>query len=197
MKEKVFRMKIRLAKVEDALGMARVIVDTFLSSNRGIMSEEALRKRKEEWTYVVSAGNWKKAIEGIADGAMPLSCLYVAEAETGEIVGLALGGPSKDENDPAEVGEIDVLYVSESYQRKGIGRALARAAAAHLARFGMTRLHICTPTANTEGRIFYDRIGGQVIGTREDYEDGELIPLVVYEWPDMQTFANRDNQLNL
>ena len=184
-------MKIRPASYEDALPMARVIVDTFLSSNRGIMSEAAWLKRKQEWTYEVSAGNWAEAVEEIKSGKTPLCCLYVAEDERGEVVGLAYGCPSKDAADPKEVGEIDILYVRESHQRKGIGRALAQATAAHLARLGMTRLHICTPVENKEGRVFYDRLGGQVVSTRDDYEDGELCVLVVYEWPDMQAFANR------
>jgi ribosomal protein S18 acetylase RimI-like enzyme len=180
-------MKIRLAQIEDAPEMARVIVDTFLATNRGVLSEQAWQRRKEEWTYEVSANNWRNAIDEIADGVEANSCIYVAEAETSEVVGLAMGCPVKEEAEAKAVGstaigEVDVLYVSQSHQRQGIGRALLQATAAHLARLGMTKLHICTPVANTEGRIFYDRLGGRIIGTRDDYSDGELIPLVIYEW---------------
>lgn len=192
-------MKIRLATVDDARGMARVIVDTFLAANRGVLSEEAWQRRKAEWTHEVSARNWESAINGIADSSSPTECIYVAEDETGEIVGVAMGCPSPDENDPKDIGpknigEVNLLYVSESHQKQGIGRALVQATAAHLARSGMTKLHIATAEANTEGRIFYERIGGRIVGTRQDFGDGEPLPLVVYEWPDIHIFATMNEQ---
>jgi ribosomal protein S18 acetylase RimI-like enzyme len=190
---KVFHMKIRLATIEDALPMARVFVDTFLAVNRGVMPEEWMQKRKQMWPYELFAHDYQQVIAEIAEDFRPRTCVYVAEDETGKVVGFSLGCPSKDEEAPEEVGEIDLLYVSENYQRKGIGRALAQAAAAHLARLGMTRLHILTPIDHTQGRSFYDKLGGQVVGTRDDYDDGELITLVIYEWADMQAFAGKDH----
>lgn len=180
-------MKIRPATVEDAPGMARVIVDTFLASNRGIMSPEALQRRKQTWTYEVSARNWRRAIEEMTEGDSAI-CIYVAEDEGGQVVGLSLGCPARDETATAEVGEIDVLYVAESHQRRGIGRALAQTTAAHLAGWGMRKLQICTPVANTQARRFYNKLGGRIIGTRDDYDEGEVIPLVIYEWANIQAF---------
>ena len=176
-KERVLRIKIRLAQYEDALPMAQVIVDTFLSANRGIMSEWALRKREQEWTYEVSARNWEEAIVDIANGSSARSCIYVAEDETEGVVGLSMGCPSKSKDDPEEVGEVDILYVRESHQRQGIGRALVQAVAADLAQMGMTTIHIYTPVASTEARSFYKALGGRAIGTRDDVDDGEVIPL--------------------
>jgi ribosomal protein S18 acetylase RimI-like enzyme len=183
-------MKIRLATLEDAPAIAHVIVDTFLSSNRGIMSEAALQKRKEEWTYEVSAHNWRTMMREMAEGVSAFSCLYVAETDAGEVVGLSLGCPSKNEGDPRDMGEVDILYVSESHQRHGFGRALVQATAAHLARLGMTRLRICTPVANAQGRSFYEKLGGQVIGIQNDIDEGEVIPLVIYFWADIQSVVN-------
>ena len=183
-------IKIRPAQLDDALPMGKVIVDTFLASNRGLMSEAAWQRRKENWTYEVSAGNWRDLMLEIAAGRAPATCLYVAEDEAGKVVGMALGCPSKDEQDRADVGEIDVLYVSEAYQRRGIGSLLTQATAAHLARAGMTRLHICTPANNVQGRRFYEKLGGRVEGMREDDEDGEVVTLVVYAWSDIHTLVN-------
>jgi ribosomal protein S18 acetylase RimI-like enzyme len=194
-------MKIRPATVEDTPAMARVIVDTFLASNVGIMSEEAWQRRKQEWTYEVSAHSWQTTIEEMAQGICEFTCLLVAEDTEedtkGDVVGLALAGPSKDKDDPDDVGEIDILYVREDKQRQGFGRALAQAAAVEMAAAGMTQLRICTPAANTQGRRFYDKLGGRVIGTRDDYEEGELILLVVYAWDDMHAFAGLDTPATL
>jgi ribosomal protein S18 acetylase RimI-like enzyme len=193
-------MVIRPGRLEDAPGMAHVIVDTFLASNRGLMSDAALERRRQTWTYEVSARNWREVMQGIATGNRLHTCVYVAEGEDGQILGLALGLPAKEEeaalntreNSTSEVraGEIDVLYVHLNHQRRGIGRALAQATAAQLTAWGMTKLYICTPDNNVQGRRFYDKLGGTIVGTRDDYDDGELIRLVVYAWDDIQAFIH-------
>lgn len=190
-------MKIRPAQAADAPAMARVIVDTFLETNLGLISDEAWQRRKEEWTYDVSERAWLETIEEIASDHASMLCIYVAEDENGEVVGFAYGCPSKDESerdDRAVIGEVDVLYIRQSHQRQGYGRALAQTAAAHLARRGMQKLHICTPDNSIQSRRFYERLGGQVVTTRDDYEDGEKVVLVVYEWADIWAFANGLNE---
>lgn len=173
-------MLIRRARIDDAQGMARVIVDTFLQANQGVLSDEALQRRRQEWTYDVSARNWSETLRDIEDGADPSTCIYVA-VDGDEIVGLALGCPSEE---GGAVGEVGVLYVRADYQRRGIGRRLVQAVAAHLARLGMPVLHIATALASAQSRRFYESLGGQLIGTREDHNDGEPLLLVVYEWQD-------------
>lgn len=194
-------MKIRPAQAADAPVMARVIIDTFLETNRGLMSEAAWQRRKDEWTYDVSARYWLEVIEAIKHGDVPMMCLFVAEDERGDVVGFAYGCPSSDELENGEdcqvvIGEVDVLYVRKSHQRQGYGRALAQATALYLARRGMKKLHICTPDNSVDSRRFYEKLGGQVVKTRDDFEDEEKIVLVVYEWADIWAFANEEQQPN-
>jgi GNAT superfamily N-acetyltransferase len=181
-------MKIRPAKIEDALPVAQVIVDVFSGTYHGIVPDEVLQQRKH--TYDESAHRWREVIEAIEQGRSPLSCVYVAENAEGEVIGMSYACPSKDEARPEHVGELDMLYIRENYQRQGVGSALVQVTAAHMARVGMTTLHICTPTAHTQGRRFYDKLGGKIVGTREDHDNGEVIPLVVYEWANIQTLVN-------
>lgn len=187
-------MKIRPARVEDALAMARVLIDTFMATNRETMSAEAYQKRQQEWTYEVSARNWASFLSEIANGEQPRCCVYVAEGETGEVIGLADGCPSKTPGDGEEVGELDVLYVAESHQRQGVGRALVQTVAADLADKGMPTLHICTPVVATEARRFYERLGGRAIGTRDDDEDGEVVQLVIYEWKEARLLLGGESK---
>lgn len=182
-------MRIRLARHEDATAMAHVIVDTFLLSNRGILSDAALRRRKEEWTYEVSARNWQRALAEIANEVNPHDCIYVAEDQSGEIVGISVGCPSGDIT--GDIGEISALYVRESSQRQGVGRALLLATATHLAGLGMTKLHIRTQIANSQSRHFYEKLGGEMIGTAADDGDGELLPLAIYEWANIQVLTGK------
>jgi ribosomal protein S18 acetylase RimI-like enzyme len=113
----------------------------------------------------------------------------VAEDDNGEVIGLAMGAISGDEEAGEIIGEVYALYVSEKSQRQGAGRTLVQATAAQLARWGMTKLQIATQAANGAGRHFYERIGGHVVGTRTIDEEGDELELVVYEWSDIQSIA--------
>lgn len=180
-------MIIRQAGVDDALAMAHVIVDTFMQANQGVMPEEALEKRRKEWTYEASARSWEETLRGIDGGKDPHCCVYVAENAAGEVVGLAYGSPSVAGEG---IGEVGMLYVRADHQGQGIGRALVQAVAAYLAQQGMPTLYIAALAASEPARRFYESLGGQLVGTREDYENGVLIPLVVYGWADTQALIS-------
>jgi GNAT superfamily N-acetyltransferase len=179
------RMTIRAARLEDTPAMARVIVDTYLSAHRGQIPEGAWARRKQEWTYEVSEAAWTRSLREIASGASPRDCIYVALDERGEITGLAMGGLSGEEAS-GNTGEVYALYVRESHQRRGVGRRLVQAVAAHLVGLGMTALLIPTLPANAPARRFYEALGGQVVGEREGEDYGFMIPEVVYGWTDIQ-----------
>lgn len=186
-------MKIRSARLDDALGMAHVIIDTFLAANAGILSEAALQKRREEWTYEVSARSWATTLADIERGADPHSCIYVAVAPGDQVIGLVMGHLEPTASDiDATVGEVDILYVAMNHQGQGIGQALVKTAATRLAQMGATTLHIATLAAATQARRFYESIGGQVIGMREHLGDGDPLPLVIYAWEDIRTLIAPD-----
>lgn len=177
-------MVIRAACEEDAPAMGRVMVDTYLAAHRDQMPAEAWTKRAEEWTPEVSADGWARTLREIAADEQSQDCIYVAEDDGGEIVGLAMGGPANAEEVP-QTGAVYALYVSMSYQGQGLGRRLVQAVAAQVAQHGMTALHIGCLAANTPARGFYEAIGGRLIGERLFNEDGIMLPEVVYGWTTM------------
>jgi ribosomal protein S18 acetylase RimI-like enzyme len=182
-------MLIRVARAEDAPAMARVIVDTGRSAHRDQVPEELLLRTPPplEEAYAESERNWRRFLGEIAGGACPRDCAYVAEDEAGEVIGLAVGGPARGDA-PENTGEIRVLYVRDSHQRRGFGRHLVQAVAAHLAQRGMPALRIGCLAANTPARRFYEALGGRVVGTREFDQDGVMLPEVVYGWTDTVAF---------
>jgi GNAT superfamily N-acetyltransferase len=169
--------------------MARVIVDTGRSAHRDQMPEELLLLSRSsfEEAYAESEHNWLRFLREIGDGTSPRDCAYVAEDEAREVIGLAVGGPARA-NAPENTGEIRVLYVRESHQRRGFGRRLVQAVAAHLAQLGMPALLIGCLAANTPARRFYEALGGRVVGAREFDQDGVMLPEVVYGWADTHFF---------
>jgi ribosomal protein S18 acetylase RimI-like enzyme len=183
-------MWIRVATIEDAPALARVIVDTGRSAYRGQIPDEVLFKPTLAEAYVESERNWQRSLQEIADGRNPQARIYVAEDETSAVVGLAMGGPPKQKLLPNS-GEIYVLYVCEQQQQRGLGRALVQAVATHLAQMGMLALLIGCLATNTPARRFYERLGGRVVAEREHDQDGALLPEVVYGWADLQLLVRK------
>lgn len=179
-------MYVRPAQDEDVDAMAHVIVDTFLLAHMGQLPGEAMRRRKEEWTYDVSANAWLRTLREIADAENPLDCVFVACDEAGEVIGLAMGTPAEGFD---RTGEVCVLYVRPEWQRRGVGRRLVQSVAQWLRERGFIALHIATLPANAPARKFYEAIGGVVIGQRELDEYGYKVVNVVYSWPDIRVLT--------
>jgi hypothetical protein len=51
--------RIRLAKLEDAPALGRVMVDTYLTAHRGQIPEEQWQRRRQAWTDAVSERGWR------------------------------------------------------------------------------------------------------------------------------------------
>ena len=180
---------IRPARVDDAPAMAHMGVETFLSAHRGQMPEAVWLKRRDEWTEEMSARNWARTLREIADDTNPRECVYVAIDEASdEVVGIAMGQPAADPA-PANTGEVNVLYVRESHQGRGLGRRLVQAVAGHLRQLGMPALEIAVLTANTPARGFYEALGGQLVREAEFEDYGYLLPEVVYRWADTKALV--------
>jgi GNAT superfamily N-acetyltransferase len=79
--------------------------------------------------------------------------------ENGEIVGFVIFGASRDEDAPADTGEIYAIYVREECWNRGIGRLLLDHARASLAASGSTRLTLWT-LAGVEKTIRFYRSSG-------------------------------------
>lgn len=182
-------MHIRLALEDDADAMARVIVDTFLSAHEGHMPDEAMRRRREEWTHEVSANGWRRTLRSIAQDANPLECIFVASDDAGEVIGLTMGVPA--EGFP-NTGEVSALYVRADWQGRGLGRQLVQTAAAWLHQRGFTALHIAVLAANAPARRFYEAIGGVVVGALEIDEYGITLPGVIYGWPNISALVSSE-----
>lgn len=176
---------IRPARVEDAQAMGRVMVDTYMEAHHEQMPEAAWHKRKNEWTYEVSARSWERSLRELAEDENLHECYFVAEDASGAVVGLAMGQPAW-ETAPKTTGEVCALYVHPGYQGHGIGRRLVQAVARQMAGWGFTILHISVLKANAPARHFYEAIGGQPIGERTFDEEGFLLPGVTYAWPDIR-----------
>ena len=174
-------MRIRTACLEDAPALAHVLIDTGRATYPGQIPDEVLFMQPLEDAYAESERNWRRSLQEIAAGETVPAQIFVAEDETGRVVGLAMGGPPKQAVLP-QSGELYVLNVRREQQGRGLGRALVTAVSIHLAQAGLSALQIGCLATNAPARRFYEHLGGRVVTERTFDQDGAMLLEVVYGW---------------
>src|SRR5580700_685673 len=117
------RLEIREATIRDAAGIAKVHVDCWRSTYRGLMPDALLDR--------LEYGNREAMWTGILDESdRTLEFVWVAESED-KVVGFSSGGRERSGR-PGRRGEIYAIYVLAESQRRGLGRALLEAIACDL-----------------------------------------------------------------
>ncbi len=173
-------MRIREAKQGDAANMARVLIDSRRSAHRDHIPEKSLLA----FTYGESERNWARTLHELSESDQSRECIYVAENDAGEMIGIAMGGPERT-NHPLYSGEIYILYLLPAYHRQGIGRQLTRVVVRRLVEHGMRSLLIRVLKANAPARRFYEALGGQPVLEEQIEEDGAVLDQVAYGWKDI------------
>lgn len=173
-------MIIRLADVADAAGIARVHVDTWRTTYRGIVPDEFLAGL----SHAQRQAAWERHL------AEPsaLQCVYVAEND-GEVVGFANGGPERS-NDPIYRGELYAIYILEPWQHHGIGKAFVMEIARWLVDHGCTSMLVWV-LAQNPSRRFYEALGGTYVRNRTITIGGAPLEEVAYGWKDLGTALTR------
>ncbi len=162
-------MIIRKAKMEDAEEIAKVHVDSWRTTYKGIVPDSYLEtlhyeKREEIWRTAIPTGN-----------------VFVAENEEGRIVGFANGGKERSGQYPGYDGELYAIYLLEAYQGKGIGSTLVKKVIEYLKEKGINSMIILALEDNP-ACMFYETLGGKRMGTEELEIGGKEFTEVVYGW---------------
>lgn len=143
-------IKIRLATLDDLLGIAKVHIDSWRTTYKGIVADEFIASLTYEW----SKERQRYLIENED------TFIFVAEDTNGNIVGFASGGPERN-NDPIYMGELYAIYLLKEYQSKGIGKQLFNAVIKHLSANGINSLLVLVLEDNTPAIKFYEALGGE------------------------------------
>jgi GNAT superfamily N-acetyltransferase len=165
-------MLIRAAQPADVPGIARVVVDSWRTTYRGIIPDAVL----DDLSYEERARIWAQAIDN------PASVVYVAATPAGEIVGAATGGPAPAEYSDYQ-GELQAIYLLAAHQGQGLGRRLLAAVAQQLAERDLFSLLVWVLAENPACR-FYEALGGQPAGARPFAIGGVTLTLLAYGWAD-------------
>ncbi|WP_121662101.1 GNAT family N-acetyltransferase [Metabacillus litoralis] len=166
-------MKIRAAEIRDVIPMSRVHIDSWKTTYNGLLSDKYL----ESLSYKKKEQLWKQVI--------PNGGVFVAENESGDIIGFASGGKERTGNYDQFKGELYAIYLLDQYQRKGIGRKLFKAVVHFLQVQHIDSLVVWVVEGN-KSCLFYEAIGGIILDSTEVEIGGAKVKEILYGWNDIK-----------
>jgi ribosomal protein S18 acetylase RimI-like enzyme len=159
--------RIREAHAADAPSIARVHVDCWRTSYSGLVPDSLL----DRLDYAERERQWSATL------AQQRATTLVAE-EGGQIVGFASCGPDRSGN-PEYRSELYAIYVLADRQRRGFGKELFLSAARRLQDRGYESMLLWVLEQNPS-RGFYDKLGGVVVGKKEERFGEAMLAEVAY-----------------
>jgi GNAT superfamily N-acetyltransferase len=168
-------LRIRRAGPGDARGIGRVHVETWRATYAGIVPDQVLVEMSADG----KASQWRRMLLRPQAG----EAVLVAEMPQIGLVGFASCGRA-DSGSLGIDGEIHTLYVHPDWQEQGIGRRLLCAALRWLKRSGRRGAFLWVLSQNPS-RFFYEAMGGERIGEREEKLWQVALPEIAYAWPDL------------
>ena len=174
-------VQIRPATIEDIPAIARVHVDAWWTTYRGIVPDEYLASLSHEGRERM----WRAVLGEFRDRHVA----YVADHPKFGVVGFALASGTSD---PEFKGEVLALYVLAAHQRGGIGRRLLAAVVRELVERGMASLMLWVLRDNPS-RGFYEALGGRVVREKTEEIGGAVLVEVAYGWDDAGALLPEDS----
>ncbi|WP_404334567.1 GNAT family N-acetyltransferase [Planococcus rifietoensis] len=171
-------MMIRRARVSDAQGIAKVHVDSWISTYRNIVPDAYLDGLK----YEERERLWERNLQH--------STAFVAENETGEVIGFVDAGKERSGDYPDIGGEVYSIYILKAYQGQGVGKLLIQAVSKELLDCDIQSMLVWVLKEN-QSSGFYEKLGGKVIDEKYITIAGKQIPELAYEWADISQIVNR------
>lgn len=165
-------MLIRKATLGDASGIAKVQVDTWKTTYKGIVPDDYLdattyESREQKWKLILTEGN-----------------AYVAE-DKGRIIGFSSGGTERTQKYPEFKGELYAIYILEEYQRKGLGKKLLQPVVNDLLHKQIDTMTV-TVLEDNPSKLFYESLGAVMLDSLQVEMAGEKLPERVYGWKDIR-----------
>ena len=160
--------------MRDAPAIARIHIDTWRSTYRGIVPDEYLSNLSYERRQQV----WESALRD-----PKTQSVFVAEDDTNGIVGFAASGQARGMGETFD-GELYAIYVLQSAQGKGIGRSLVLSAARDLKAHGFRSMLVWVLEGNPYKR-FYERLGGELVAARGIEIGGKSLKELGFGWKNL------------
>ena len=166
-------MKIREATIHDAKGIAKVHVDSWRTTYKGIIPDDFLNnlsyeQRTELWIHNIERKD---------------NFLLVAENTKGEIIGFA-DFWKRDTNTIPNSSDLTSIYLLEEYQGKGMGRKSLERLFLKIKQLGYQSIFV-EVLAENKTRYFYEYYGAKLYKTVQVKIGGKILDEIVYIWDDV------------
>jgi GNAT superfamily N-acetyltransferase len=180
-------MRIREAKPTDALGIAKVHVDSWRETYVGIVPDEYLarlsyKQREQVWQNLITTAPKRGAD------------VLVVEYDEGRIVGFADGGPAREEVSSYE-SELYAIYILKKHQGKGLGTQLVSLITQRLLKDGMNSMMLWVLSRNPYHH-FYEALEGERFKRRYVVIGGAKFLELAYGWSDIRLLATANSSVS-
>jgi GNAT superfamily N-acetyltransferase len=180
-------LSIRPAVLADAPGIARVHVESWRTTYRGIMPDAVL----ESFSLEKRTAAWERHLSDAA----PPSFTFAAvrnDDRAEEIVGWATGGPARS-GEGGFSGELAGIYLLQEARGRGIGSWLVSRVAEELLERGFDSM-IVWALAENPYRRFYEKLGGAECARKTVERGGKTLEEVAYGWPDVRALIRPEKE---
>lgn len=175
------RIDIRPAGPDDVMMIASVIVETWRSTFRGLISDAFLDAMSIEEQALRHARRMR-----VAD----VFHLVAVDMSSNRVIGFANYGKARS-MPPRFDRELYALYILKEFQGTGIGSALVRSVAAHCREMRAASLFAWVLSSNPN-RAFYERLGAVAVGQGQVSLGGENHDQTAYRWDNLAKLAGED-----
>jgi ribosomal protein S18 acetylase RimI-like enzyme len=177
-------ISFREAKSSDAAALGALHVTSWRETYAGTLPDHLLDGLSAE----ARSAMWGAIL--IDPATFGGTAIFVAESE-GKIVGFGACGSQRDEALKGEGfdGEVGAIYVLRSHQRAGVGNSLMSLMSRKLLDQGHAAAALWVLRENLSARTFYERLGGVVVGERNDEGSGAMLTEIAYGWNDLSSLV--------
>jgi GNAT superfamily N-acetyltransferase len=175
----VSEIAIRRATAADAPAIARVRIESWRTTYRGLIPDSYLDGMQVD----ASTALWERVLTAEASPAS----VFVATLRD-EVVGFAAGNPLAETKHGAD-SELSAVYLRHEFQRAGIGRRLVAAVVDDQRSRGATAMIVWLIAGNKAARSFYESLGAELAVEQPFQWDGLDLVEAGYVWRDLDALA--------
>lgn len=172
-------MIIRKANLNDVKGIAKVHVESWRTTYKGLMPQPYLdalstEKREEIWVNNLSNSDYD---------------VFVAENDQGEIIGFTSAG-KRETTHETDTTDLTTLYLLEPYHGQSIGKSLLKAVVEAIKERGFKKINVEVIHEN-KTRLFYEKYGAQYKKTVKISVYRQPIDEDIYVWTDIEKLLEK------
>lgn len=166
-------MTIRIANINDAQGIAKVHIDSWRITYKGIIPQSFL----DSLNYEQRTKLWENNISD------KTNTIFVAENEN-KIIGFVTGGTRNTNKEPG-ASDLTSIYILEEWQGYGVGKKLLKKIMTSFLEQDYQKIYVDVLAAN-KTRHFYKYYGAEYVKTVQLEIAGKKLDEEIYVWNSLE-----------